>query len=147
MRTVIRVPARHPVRLGRRPANSLVVLGILGLVTALATWQGTPPSIVVPVAVTAGLVAVFLDARRSLRVAAKRIDSILREELGPETESDRELAKYSSIPAQDRSAVEERLQLERRQGMVDDHRGGADDACPVARTGLDDAQLRGGQRQ
>jgi hypothetical protein len=47
MRTVIRVPARHPVRLGR-PVNTLVILGILSLVPALATWQGASPSIVVP---------------------------------------------------------------------------------------------------
>jgi hypothetical protein len=146
MRIVIRVPARHAVRLGR-PVNTLVVLGILGLVTVLATWQGTPPSIVVPVVATAGLTAVFLAARRALRAAENRIDSILREELGQKTEPDRELAKFSSIPAQGGSAVEERLELEWRQGMLDDHRGGADDACPIARAGLDDAQLRGGQRQ
>jgi hypothetical protein len=147
MRTVIRVPVRRPVRLGRRPVNTLVVLGILGLVPALTTWQGTPPSIVVPAVVTAGVVVVFLAARRALRDAANRIDSILREELGPAAGSDRELAVCSSIPVQASSTVNQGVELERRQGMVDDHRGGADDACPIARAGLDDAQLRGGQRQ
>jgi hypothetical protein len=146
MRTVIRVPARHPVRLGR-PANTLVVLGILSLIPALATWQGVPPSIVVPVVVTAGVVVVFVAARRALRDAANRIDSILREELGPVSGSDRELTAISSIPVQGSSTVNQGVELERRQGVLDDHRGGADDACPIARAGLDDAQLRGGQRQ
>ena len=151
MRTVIRIPAMQPVRttvrLGRRPANTLVVLGILSLATPIATWQGVPSSIVVPAAVTAGLVVLFLGVRRALRKASGCIDSILREELGASTGSDRELAKFSSIPTQSGSMVNECVELERRQGMVDDHRRRAYDARPVARAGLDDAQLGGGKRQ
>ena len=118
MRTVIRIPAMRPargtVRLGRRPANTLVVLGILGLATPLAMWQGVPPSIVAPAAVTAGLVVLFLGVRRALRQASGRIDSILREELGVRARSDRELAKFTSILTQNGSTVNKSVELERR---------------------------------
>lgn len=151
MRTVIRIPVRPPlgrsVHIGRRPGNTLVGLGILSLAITLATWREVPSSIVVPAAVTFGSVLVLFGVRRALRDASCRIDTILREELGSPSVSDRELAKLSSIPRQGSSTVNQRVDLERREGMIDDHRGGADDACPIARAGLDDAQLRGGQRQ
>src|ERR1044072_2285919 len=150
MRTVIRIPVRppldRPVHIGRRPSNTLVGLGILGLATTLATWQEVPSSIVVPAAVASGLVLALLGVRRALRDASCRIDTILCE-LRPSSVSDRELANIYSIPRQGGSTVNQRVDVERREGMVDDHRGGADDACPIARAGLDDAQLRGGQRQ
>lgn len=147
MRTVFRLPVGQPFHLARRPANRLVVLGVVSLAGALATWRGAPPAVVVPVGLTVLVVVAAVTVRSGLRRASARIDAILREELGPVRPGERELAEYSAIPAQGGSAVEERVELERREGMVDDHGGGADDACPIARARLDDAQLRGGQRQ
>lgn len=138
---------RTEVRTQVLPAHLLVAMGVVSLAGALATWRGTPLAVVVPLAAIA-LVAVAVSVtRRALRRASMKIDTILREELGPLRRDDRELAEIVPLPAPAASAVEERVELERRQGVVDDHRRGADDACPIPCAGLDDAQLRGRQRQ
>jgi hypothetical protein len=135
---------RTEVRTQAVPAHLLVALGVVSLAGALATWRGTPLAVVVPLAAIALAAVAVSVTRRALRRAATMIDTILREEL---RRDDRELAEILPLPAPAGSAVEERVELERRQGVVDDHCGAADDACPIPRAGLDDAQLRRGQRQ
>jgi hypothetical protein len=151
MRTVIRMPARpqvgRTVGLGQRPGNTVVVLGILSLAIPLAIWNGVSSSIVALAALSAGLVLAFVGVRRSLRRASARIDAILREELGKEGRTDRKWGTIASIPTQGSSVVEDRVELDGREGMVDDHRCRAEDAGLVSRAGLDDAQFGGGQRK
>jgi hypothetical protein len=130
MRTMSRISAMGPVRAAYRVSNSVVVLGILVLAGALATWGGVSPRIVLPVAGVVLAIVLFTFVRRALRDASARIDTILREELGPAE-----------------SPVEQSVEMERRQCVVDDHRGRAGDAGPISRAGLDDAQLGGRQRQ
>ena len=130
MRSMTRISAAPPARVTYRVPNSVVVLGILVLSGALATWGGVSLRIVLPVAAVALAIVLFVAARRALRVAAARIDTILSEELGPAE-----------------SPVQQGIEVERREGVVDDHGGRTDDACPIPRAGLDDAQLGGRERK
>jgi hypothetical protein len=83
MRSMSRISAASLTRGTYRVPNSVVVLGILVLSGALATWGGVSLRIVLPVAAVALAIVLFVAARRALRVAAARIDTILSEELGP----------------------------------------------------------------
>ena len=130
MRSMSRILAAAPVRSGYRVPNSVVVLGILVLAGAFATWGGVSLRIVLPVAGAVLGVVLFLAARHALRDASTRIDTILSEELGPAA-----------------SPVQQGVEPERRKRVVDDHGGRAGDACPIPRAGLDDAQLGGRQRK
>ncbi|MPZ84678.1 MAG: hypothetical protein GEV28_31555 [Actinophytocola sp.] len=86
MRTLSRISATHPVRPVYHTANILVLLGVLSVAGALATWRGTPPAAVIPAAVLVFGIVLFVAARRALRHAATQIDTILREEVGrPDT--------------------------------------------------------------
>jgi len=125
-----RISATAPGRAVYRVSNSVVVLGILVLAGALATWGGVSVRVVLPVAAGVLAIVLVIVVRRALRDASARIDTILREELGPAE-----------------SPVQQSVELERREGVIDDHRGRPGDACPISRAGLDDAQLGGRQRQ
>jgi hypothetical protein len=83
MRTMSRIPAASPARSAYRVPNFVVVLGILALSGATATWGGVSSRIVLPVAAAVLAIVLFLAARRALREASARIDAILDEELGP----------------------------------------------------------------
>jgi uncharacterized membrane protein YoaK (UPF0700 family) len=82
MRPQTRIPA---AAFSHRPAYPVasvtVLLVVVGLAAALATWHGAPWVVVVPVAVVLVGIALFRRARRALRRASARIDTILREEL------------------------------------------------------------------
>ncbi len=135
MRTLSRISGTPMFRFVYRVPNIAVVLVVAGALGALALWRGLPPAAVVAVVLAVLGVAVFVKARRALRRAAGQIETILREELG-------ERHHHHRIG----SAAELRVELEGRQGVVDDHRRRADDARLVTRAGSGDAQLRGGRR-
>lgn len=82
MRAQSRIPATALSTRPVYPVSSMaVLLGVVALAAALATWHGAPWGVVVPVAVVLAVVALVLGARRALRRASARIDGILREEL------------------------------------------------------------------
>jgi len=83
MRTLSRISVLHPTRHTFRVLNVWLFVGTFGLACAIAAWQGTPLPVVVPTAVIVIGTVLFLTARRALRHAGTRIDTILREELGP----------------------------------------------------------------
>jgi hypothetical protein len=123
---------RQPLPISQTPVyrvpGTVVVLVVLGLLAALSVWRGVPLRVVIPaVAAVAFGIALVATARRALRRASTRIDTILREELG--------------------SPIEQCVELEGRERVVDHHGGRADDASLVPSTRLDDAQLGGGQRK
>jgi hypothetical protein len=127
MRSMSRIVAASPVRVAYRVPNSVVALGVLALGGALATWGGVSLRIVLPAAAGVLAIVLFVAARRALRAAAARIDTILSEELGPPESPGAE--------------------VERRERVADDHGGRTGDVCPIPRAGLDDAQLGGHQRK
>ena len=116
MRSMSRISAASPARSTYRVPDSVVVLGILALSGALATWGGVSLRIVLPVAGAVLAIVLFRAARRALREAAARIDAILDEELGP--------AESPSVDAADVESGEP-----------------AGHDWPSPRPGLDDAQL------
>lgn len=81
MRTPSWTTAARTVRSTPRPAGTTLVPVAIALVAALALWWGAPAPLAVPVAVAAVGLVLFGAARRSLREASARIDTILREEL------------------------------------------------------------------
>ncbi len=127
---------RQPLPISEAPVyrvpGTVVVLVVLSLLGALSVWQGMPLRVVIPAAAALAFgIAMAATARRALRRASTRIDTILREELGSPC----------------CSAVEQGVELAGRERVVDHHGGRTDDARLVPRAGLHDAQLGGGQRK
>lgn len=79
MRTALR---QFPTHLPSRRMTVGVVL-VLSLAGAMASWHGSWYAAALPVTAFALVLAVIALARRALRRASNRIDTILREELGP----------------------------------------------------------------
>jgi hypothetical protein len=125
MRTMSRIPPASPARSACRVPIFVVVLGILALSGATATWGGVSARIVLPVAAAVLAIVLFLAARRALREASARIDAILGEELGP--------AESPSGEAAEAESAEPAAVAESGEPAGQD--------WPNPRQGLDDARL------
>jgi hypothetical protein len=79
MPTLSRLLTGYSKRSVRRIGVYSVVL--LSLVTALATWRGSPFAVLLPVGLGVLALVLFTVARRAMRAASTTIEKILREEL------------------------------------------------------------------
>ncbi len=82
MRTLSKVSSRYSARTTLVMGFSIVV--VLSVSAALVTWPGSSVPGVVAVLGFALVVTVFVQVRRALRRASALIDTILREEVGPD---------------------------------------------------------------